>query len=177
MPSVLLDPTGSPGKLLGSLSQELTPAPYYDMSNSILISLTKITNQELYVLPIPCCQHVPHTGLLTCYLRRRRVCYVQNYTKYDRCVNYSSLSLTAPAFASTWSRADRPVSGRPWTAASPPTVAKALWKTHSTTCSTGSSNMNGSAGTAARPNYRHMSASVNLIKQGMSTYTNGTPCA
>lgn len=37
------------------------------------------------------------------------------------------------------------------TAPGPPTREKAWWKTHSVACSTGASNMNGNAGTAARP--------------------------
>ena len=63
LPSVLLDPTGSPGKLLESRSQEPIPAQCYETSKCLLISLTRITNQELYVLPILCCQYVPYTGL------------------------------------------------------------------------------------------------------------------
>jgi hypothetical protein len=101
-------------------------------------------------------------------------------TKYATdgpCTHYSSFSLTAPALASTCSRADRPVSGRPWTAASPPTAEKALWKTHSTAASTGSSNMKGSAGTAARPNYHFVSDRLNSVREGTGTYADGTPCA
>jgi len=55
--SGLRDRIGSLGKLLGSLSQESTPAQPYDLSNQALILTTKITNQDfLYpadlILPV-----------------------------------------------------------------------------------------------------------------------------
>ncbi|KAG9680060.1 hypothetical protein KCU87_g223, partial [Aureobasidium melanogenum] len=137
-------PIGLHGKRLESQLQEPILAPCYDLHDCLLTFLMRFLHRTLSVAT------------------KKKSILCTNLTKNGRRIYYSSFSLAAAALASIWVRADLPVSGRPWTAASPPAVAKALWKTHSTACSTGSSNMKGKT--------------ARLVGRN-GTYTNGTPCS
>lgn len=88
-------------------------------------------------------------------------------------VHHSSFSFFEPAFDSCCRSFSLPVSGLAPTADGPPMSSNALWKTYSVACSTGSSNMNGRAGTAARPSC--FSSETSSTTAVSVTYSNRPP--